>query len=267
MEDSIPLKRCTGLCGKEYPATTEYFQRRKASKDGLQYMCRTCRTARENQRILAKQLERENNPVKATRKLCTICQDEHPLTEEYFSKNYRTKDGWDYTCKVCKSKQAHDTYMRNQEDRKRRVREYNNKNREAKRIKDRAYYRAHAVAIRAHVREYRRIHGEEHRRYNREYAKNHRQQRRVSERNRRARLRNNGTHTIQDIIRQYKRQRGRCYYCGHKVPWRKHHVDHVIPLIKGGSNGPSNLVIACPTCNCRKRDKFLWEWSEGGRLI
>lgn len=44
-------------------------------------------------------------------------------------------------------------------------------------------------------------------------------------------------------------------------------VDHVVPLVKGGSNGPDNLVIACSTCNLRKNDKLPHEWPEGGRLL
>lgn len=267
MEDSIPpMKRCH-TCGEEYPLTPEYFHRCKTNKDGFQYDCKTCRQAREKQRVLDRKLERENSPIQAAEKHCTICKDKYPLTEEYFSKNYRTKDGWDYTCKICKKKQSHETYMRNQEDRKRRVREYAQKNREVKRAKDRAYHLAHAEAARVRAREYRRIHAEEHRQYNREYAKTHRPQRRVNERNRRARLNSRGTHTIQDVMMQYKRQRGHCYYCKRKIIWGKHHVDHIVPLIKGGSNRADNLVIACPTCNCRKREKFLHEWLEGGRLI
>jgi 5-methylcytosine-specific restriction endonuclease McrA len=157
--------------------------------------------------------------------------------------------------------------MRNQEERKRRVREYTRKNRLVKRARDRAYYRSHSEQIRSHVKEYRRVHTEEHRQYSREYAKNHRQQRRVSERNRRALRRNRGTHTIQDVINQYARQRGHCYYCRCKVAWGKHHVDHIIPLIRGGMNTADNLVITCPTCNLRKREKRPHEWLDGGRLL
>src|SRR6266487_1797937 len=74
-------------------------------------------------------------------------------------------------------------------------------------------------------------------------ANNHR--RRAYERN------NGGTHVSADIQQQYKNQRGKCYYCKKKVG-KTYHVDHVIPLSKGGSNGPENIVIACPRCNLRK---------------
>ena len=37
------MKVCT-KCGRELPATPEYFQRRKTSKDGLMYVCKDCRS-------------------------------------------------------------------------------------------------------------------------------------------------------------------------------------------------------------------------------
>lgn len=40
-------------------------------------------------------------------------------------------------------------------------------------------------------------------------------------------------------------------------------ADHVIPLSRGGSNDPENLVAACMPCNSSKADKLLSEW--GGR--
>lgn len=39
-------------------------------------------------------------------------------------------------------------------------------------------------------------------------------------------------------------------------------VDHVVPLIKGGGNGPENIVVACATCNLKKGAKLPHEFSE-----
>lgn len=51
----------------------------------------------------------------------------------------------------------------------------------------------------------------------------------------------------------------KCVYCGKDV--RKNcHVDHMIPLSKGGSNWPSNLVPSCPTCNNSKHAKTYKEY-------
>jgi len=60
-----------------------------------------------------------------------------------------------------------------------------------------------------------------------------------------------GSHSAADVAAQYKRQRGRCFWCQDRVG-DTYHVDHVMPLILRGSNGPENLVISCPTCNFSK---------------
>ena len=46
-----------------------------------------------------------------------------------------------------------------------------------------------------------------------------------------------------------------CVYCLVDC-LESYHVDHVIPLAKGGQHCTSNLAIACPTCNLRKSDKM-----------
>ena len=63
------------------------------------------------------------------------------------------------------------------------------------------------------------------------------------------------------MIAQRCRQHGHCYWCGSKVG-QHCHVDHVIPLSKGGSNGPENIVISCVACNLRKYDKLPQEFGD-----
>lgn len=48
-----------------------------------------------------------------------------------------------------------------------------------------------------------------------------------------------------------------CVYCGRKSPEITLHVDHVIPVARGGSNHISNLVSACMQCNLGKRTDFI----------
>ena len=48
-----------------------------------------------------------------------------------------------------------------------------------------------------------------------------------------------------------------CVYCG--APYE--HLDHVIPLSKGGKHEIDNIVTACAKCNHSKKDKILGvEW-------
>lgn len=46
-----------------------------------------------------------------------------------------------------------------------------------------------------------------------------------------------------------KRDGLRCQYCGKPLTEEEATVDHVIPLAAGGTNGSSNLVVACEECN------------------
>jgi len=59
-----------------------------------------------------------------------------------------------------------------------------------------------------------------------------------------------------------------CYWC--QTPLQTtgpnaFHTDHLIALAKGGTNGPENIVCACPSCNLHKSDKMPWEFTN--RLI
>jgi 5-methylcytosine-specific restriction endonuclease McrA len=44
----------------------------------------------------------------------------------------------------------------------------------------------------------------------------------------------------------------RCVYCGTGLDLADATLDHVIPLSRGGSHEPGNLVTACQPCNQRK---------------
>lgn len=48
-----------------------------------------------------------------------------------------------------------------------------------------------------------------------------------------------------------------CYLC-RSAPYE--HLDHVIPLSRGGSNWPANIRPACASCNVRKGNKSLNEF-------
>lgn len=75
----------------------------------------------------------------------------------------------------------------------------------------------------------------------------------VIRRNYAARKRNaEGSHTIDDVRKIVRLQRGRCAYCRTRL--LAYHVDHIIPLSKGGSNDRRNLQVTCEPCNIMKRD-------------
>jgi 5-methylcytosine-specific restriction endonuclease McrA len=57
----------------------------------------------------------------------------------------------------------------------------------------------------------------------------------------------------------------KCVYCGaekHETPEGWLSCDHMIPLSKGGTNWPSNLVPACRSCNSSKGAKTYFQFME-----
>lgn len=76
-----------------------------------------------------------------------------------------------------------------------------------------------------------------------------------------------GFHSADDIARIREAQRDRCGICRAKLRG-KGHVDHIIPLSKGGSNWPSNLQLLCEGCNCSKHNRDPIEFMQlRGRLL
>lgn len=79
----------------------------------------------------------------------------------------------------------------------------------------------------------------------------------LREKVRRRRARINGAtrhHKRHDIRIAMEMQQGRCFYCDADV-LTEYTVEHLIPLVRGGSDGPENIVVACAGCNFRKADK------------
>lgn len=117
-----------------------------------------------------------------------------------------------------------------------------------------AYYASHREELVAYQAAYKAAHREEYA----AYTRNHEARKKG----------NGGTHTAADVKAQYERQKGRCYWQVTDVCKARrgklgdtYHVDHVTPVVKSGSNGPENLVIACPTCNQSKGAKHPMDFA------
>jgi 5-methylcytosine-specific restriction endonuclease McrA len=52
-----------------------------------------------------------------------------------------------------------------------------------------------------------------------------------------------------------------CVYCGRKDTPPSHHLDHLTPRHHGGEDTPTNLVVACRTCNSSRKDLSLADWA------
>lgn len=55
----------------------------------------------------------------------------------------------------------------------------------------------------------------------------------------------------------FARSSGRCVYCGDPAA----HIDHVVPLVRGGTNAAENLAAACARCNLSKGPKTAAEFA------
>lgn len=65
-----------------------------------------------------------------------------------------------------------------------------------------------------------------------------------------------GRFTFDDYLALFAAQGWRCLYC-HAPLTHEHEIDHVVPLVRGGSNCADNLALACVPCNRAKNGKII----------
>lgn len=70
-----------------------------------------------------------------------------------------------------------------------------------------------------------------------------------------------GHHTGEQISNLYRLQGGKCVYCSSSLR-NGFHADHIMPLIRGGSNDIRNIQLTCPSCNCKKSTRDPLEFAQ-----
>lgn len=76
-----------------------------------------------------------------------------------------------------------------------------------------------------------------------------------------------GNYSPSDIREMLQRQNGRCAACLKDIR-KTYSVDHIMPLVRGGSNDPSNLQLLCLSCNVSKGKMHPDDWAKRiGRLF
>ena len=109
--------------------------------------------------------------------------------------------------------------------------------------------------------------------YKKRHLKEHPELYRQNRRNRKARVKGaQGKHTASDIKAIFQRQKGICATpnCGaslHRSGKNIMHVDHIMPLVLGGSNDAFNIQLLCPPCNLIKAAKHPDEWAKRNGLL
>ena len=177
-------------------------------------------------------------------KICTKCKIEKSL-DEFFKRN-DVKTSHRSHCKQCTKTQKDIYRKQNEEIIKKKQKEWGDKNR-TNRLKKKI--------------EYNRRHRKEIRKWHKEYLQTEKgkEKSRVGTANYRAKKRNNsdGTITYKALRWLRKLQNNKCYKCKKPLDFispRATHLDHHIPISKGGKHSIENVVYLCQFCNLSKSD-------------
>ena len=216
-----------------------------------------------------------------TTKICTKCNTEKELTE--FGNLSTTKDGKQFRCKECRNLSARESTQRADSNHKEVLKKSYQKHKE-KRIKEKAEYReSNRKLLADKQKEYYRENKEEcieyqkkYRAYNKERIRDYWKMYRATEQgktvkrnsnHKRRTLTKNGDVTVQQLKELYLTAKN-CYWCNTKLNKNNTHLDHLMPLSKGGEHTLSNLVISCRKCNLSKNAKDPIEFANKlGRLF
>jgi len=205
-------------------------------------------------------------------KICTICKINLP--KDNFSACKTNKDGLQYRCKSCYNeyrtanrerilKQKREHYHKNSIEILAKQTEYYKRNKLSKK----RYDKLRRVRLRDRILlqlSYNNL--DKIKELNRAYRKTskYKDGKKLSEYRRRLQKLGNTKGKSASIkeLEHLKNSSDCCFYC--KEPLRgAYHVDHVIPLAKGGGNEITNLVIACNLSKGAK-DPFKWHLAKFG---
>lgn len=213
-------------------------------------------------------------------KTCASCGTQHPATTEFF---YRRKmeNGRSYlssSCRVCVAKASatrrFDNPEATKESSRRNVEKNGHRHRKQKALRklfdpavviaDRERNRAWLKANHDHMIAYRVAYRLENKELidarERDYREKTRLQQSAARRNYKSRKKGaEGEFSASDTESKLLAQSGLCFWCGSDIK-DGFHADHYIPLAKGGNNWPSNIVLACQTCNTSRGSKMPEEF-------
>ena len=183
---------------------------------------------------------------------CKICGEIKELNGNFRSYLRKGKMYWDLACRKCNNAAQSRWRKENQAE---------------AHAMDAAYRASHPINCRKATLKYREKHKEKRAKWKRdnqemlwEYHREHSRKWRkenpesiIAAANKSRAKRQNAPR--EDVSKQqlkdlFERQRGCCAICKKKLT--KKHLDHIMPLAKGGAHEIKNLQYLCPRCNVRK---------------
>lgn len=211
-------------------------------------------------------------------KSCKTCGSIKPLSQ--FPAQPRNKDGRSGSCRDCENKKRLAWVKANPERRAKTLAKYEEKNADKIKKSKEKHYQANKAKIIARAAEWKRENPdavskssakryEENRdrilKMNRQWVRINAAKMRSYCQKRRARIKGvGGTFTMLDIEKLFSHQRGCCAIC--KLPLGKSfHIDHIVPIVRGGPNSPKNLQLLHQKCNQEKsyKDPISFMQSKG----
>lgn len=185
-------------------------------------------------------------------KRCTKCGEQKPLAE--FNRDSSRKSGYHPWCKPCARKRRSGWYDENRDSNLTYQARWREKNRERKREYDRAYRQANLDERRAKDAAYRLENAEKIDARIRSWLAANPDRKRDHRRNRRARK--SGALVSRVYFKTILlRDLGICGICAKPIMENTIELDHIIPLVAGGTHEPSNVQLAHRACNRRKSAK------------
>ena len=193
-------------------------------------------------------------------KRCTKCGENKPNTNEYFAYNNKSKGKLKAWCKVCdKNYREHNKdklkeYYENNKDKiKEYMKEYNKEYRENNKDKKKEYMKEYNKKYYENNKDSLTESRKEYREYNKDKIKGYNHKRRA------LKLGNGGSYTKEQWLDTLEYFDYKCAYTGECI---KHscHVEHIVPISKGGTSYIWNLVPSTESANCSKGNRGMEEW-------
>lgn len=180
-------------------------------------------------------------------------------------------------CKAEKAKDVKERYKTNKNDPDWKAKRKEQKAREYLKNKDSDFWQSQQKDYRERTKDRKKEYDKKYAKENSErksrnavlWAKNNKESRAAIIRNYESRRRSQKSSGVatKELRKWVANAEKKCYWCGNKCE-KNYHVDHYMPLSKGGPHEIENLVIACAPCNLKKNAKHPYEFAkEVGRLF